>query len=206
MATNWTDDETAALNSVWNAKSRNDQGPVAPPPSPHGTLPSGAADFRKFPLTRMSGVAISNADFTGSRSPNNQYGVDQLIMLTWVHCDHVVFDKSRVFHRIDGQFRSCSFRKIGAAGCNFDGTFTDCDFSGTSFRNAGLAANFVRCKFHDCNMKVAGWGSSFEDCEFQGATIDPIFEDVRDAALSADRVTFCVLTHKVHVGETRHIS
>jgi hypothetical protein len=29
---------------------------------------------------------------------------------------------------------------------------------------------------------------------------------VRDVALSADAVTFVVLTGKVHVGETRHIS
>ncbi len=66
--------------------------------------------------------------------------------------------------------------------------------------------NFVRCKFHDCNMKVASWGSSFESCEFAGATIDPLFEDVCNAAFSANVVTFVVLTSRVHVGETRHIS
>lgn len=55
-------------------------------------------------------------------------------------------------------------------------------------------------------MKVASWGSSFEDCEFAGAKIDKLFEDVRDVALSADAVTFVVLTGKVHVGETRHIN
>lgn len=55
-------------------------------------------------------------------------------------------------------------------------------------------------------MKVASWGSSFEDCEFAGAKIDKLFEDVRDVALSADAVTFVVLSGKVHVGQTRHIS
>jgi hypothetical protein len=55
-------------------------------------------------------------------------------------------------------------------------------------------------------MKVASWGSSFADCEFAGATIDPLFSDVRSAALSADAVTFVVLTGKVLVGETRHIN
>jgi hypothetical protein len=54
-------------------------------------------------------------------------------------------------------------------------------------------------------MKVASWGSSFEDCEFEGAMIGSTFHDVREVALSADRVTFVVLTHKVHPGETRHI-
>ncbi|NLS97190.1 MAG: hypothetical protein GXX96_34055 [Planctomycetaceae bacterium] len=55
------------------------------------------------------------------------------------------------------------------------------------------------------DMKVASWGSSFDDCQFAGATIDRLFQDVRDVALSADTVTFVVLTGKVHAGETRHI-
>jgi len=113
---------------------------------------------------------------------------------------------ARVFHRIDGRFDKCSFRKIGTDNCSLVGTFTDCDFSETSFRNSHLLANFIRCKFHDCNMKVASWGSSFEDCEFAGAKIDEVFGDVRDVAFSADVVTFVVLSGKVHVGETRHIS
>ncbi len=203
---NWTDEEITAVNSTLIPKGRERQRPVDLPSSPHGTLPNGAADFRQFPLTIAKSVVISNVDFSMSRSLANEYGVDQSIMLTWVKCDYVVFDKARVFHRIDGRFDNCSFRRIGTDRCGFVGTFKDCDFTGTSFRNAHLVANFIRCKFHDCNMKVASWGSSFEDCEFAGATIDPMFQDVREVAFSANAVTFVVLTHKVHPGETRHIS
>jgi uncharacterized protein YjbI with pentapeptide repeats len=206
MAMNWTDEEITAVNSTLIPKGREGQRPVELQPSPHGSTPDGAADYQGFPLTRASGVIISNADFSKSRSPANEYGVDQSIMLTWVRCDDVVFDRARVFHRIDGRFYNCSFRRIGTDRCGFVGTFTDCDFSGTSFRNAHLVANFIRCKFHDCNMKVASWGSSFEDCEFAGANIDKLFQDVRDVALSENAVTFVVLTGKVHVGETRHIA
>ena len=205
MAMSWTDQEIAAVNATLIPKGRQRQRPVELPQSPHGTLPNGVADFRQFPLTCASMVIISNADFTKSRSPINDYGVDQSIKLTWVKCDRVVFDRARVFHRIDGRFDNCSFQRIGTDHCGLVGTFVDCDFTGTSFRNAHLVANFVRCKFHKCNMKVASWGSSFEDCEFEGASIDPLFADVRDVALSATRVTFVVLTHKVHPGETRHI-
>lgn len=206
MAMNWIDEEITAVNATLIPKGKGRRRPVDLPSSPHGATPDGAADYRGFPLTRASSVVISNADFGKSRSPANEYGVDQSIMLTWVKCDDVVFDRARVFHRIDGRFDNCSFRRIGTDNCGFVGTFTDCDFSGTSFRNAHLVANFIRCKFHNCNMKVASWGSSFEDCEFSGATIDPLFEDVLNAALSADVVTFVVLTGKVHVGETRHIN
>jgi hypothetical protein len=203
---NWTDEEITAVNSTLIPKGKTRQHPVDLPSSPRGTTPDDAADYRGFPLTRAVGVAMSNADFGKSRSPKNEYGVDQSIMLTWVQCDSVTFDRARVFHRIDGRFANCSFRKIGTGNCSFVGTFTDCDFSGTSFRNAHLVANFIRCKFHECNMKVASWGSSFEGCEFAGAKIDDLFEDVRDVALSADAVTFVVLSGKVQVGETRHIS
>lgn len=203
---NWTDEEITAVNSTLIPKGRERQHPVELQPSPHGITPNGAADYRQFPLTRATSVVISNADFTKSRSPTNPYGVDQSIMLTGVKCDHVVFDRARVFHRIDGRFDNCSFQRIGTDHCGFVGTFTDCDFTGTSFRNAHLVANFIRCKFHACNMKVASWGSSFEDCEFAGATITRLFEDVRNVAFSADAVTLVVLTGKVHVGETRHIS
>ncbi|MEZ6133812.1 MAG: hypothetical protein R3C53_02770 [Pirellulaceae bacterium] len=203
---NWTDEEITAVNSTLIPKGKRRQHPVDLPPSPHGTTPNDAADFREFPLVRASGVVMSNADFAKSRSPPNEYSVDQSIMLTWVKCDEVIFDRARVFHRIDGRFDKCSFRKIGTDNCSFVGTFTECDFTGTSFRNAHLVANFIRCKFHSCNMKVASWGSSFEECEFSDAKIDPLFQDVREAALSADSATFVVLTGKVLVGETRHIS
>ncbi len=203
---NWTADEIVAVNSTLIPKSRHRQKPVELQPSPHGTTQKGAADYREFPLKRASGVIISNADFSKARSPSNEYGVDQSIMLTWVSCDSVVFDRARVFHQIGGKFDNCSFRRIGTDQCGLVGTFKDCDFSGTSFRNAHLCANFIRCKFHKCNLKVASWGSSFEDCEFAGSAIDPIFQDVSDVALSADVVTFVVLTGKVHAGETRHIS
>ncbi|MBI1249791.1 hypothetical protein GC197_18345 [bacterium] len=206
MAMNWTDEEIAAVNSTLIPKGKGRQHPVDLPSSPHGTTPDDAADYRGFPLCRASGVVMSNADFGKSRSPANEYGVDQSIMLTWVRCDKVVFDGARVFHRIDGRFDKCSFRRIGTDNCSFVGTFTDCEFSGTSLRNAHLLANFIRCKFHDCNMKVASWGSSFEDCGFAGAKIDELFGDVRDVAFSADTVTFVVLSGKVHVGETRHIN
>ena len=202
----WTDEEISAVNSTLIPEGRQRQRPVDLPPSPHGLLPNGALDYRQFPLTRASGVIISIADFTGSRSPKNEYGVDQSIMLTWVQCDRAVFDRVRVFHRIDGRFNNCSFQRIGTDRCGLVGTFTDCDFTGTSVRNAHLVANFVRCRFHGCNMKVASWGSSFENCEFEGASIDSLFADVRDVALSAQKVTFVVLSGKVHVGETRHIS
>ncbi|MBL8820074.1 MAG: pentapeptide repeat-containing protein [Planctomyces sp.] len=203
---NWTDEEIKTVNGLLFPEGKERQRPVDLPSSPHGTTPGGAADYRGFPLKRASSVVISNADFGKSRSPANQYGVDQSILMTWVKCNKVVFDMARVFRRIDGHFDSCSFRRIGTDNCSFSGTFMDCDFSGTSFRGAHLVANFVRCKFHDCNMKVASWGSSFEACEFSGAKIDPLFDDVRDAAFAAESVTFVVLTHKVHVGETRHIS
>jgi len=203
---NWTNEEINSVNSVLIPKGRQRQNPVELSQSPHGILPNGTADFRQFPLTRASGVIISNADFANSRSPENEYGVDQSIMLTWVKCERVLFDRARVFHRIDGRFDNCSFQRIGTDHCGFVGTFTDCDFTGTSFRNAHLVANFVRCRFHDCKMKVGSWGSSFENCEFVGASIDPLFADVRDIALSSDKVTFVVLTGKVHAGETRHIS
>lgn len=202
---NWSDEEITAVNSTLIPKGRTRQRSVDLPPSPHGSTPDGAADYRGFPLTCASGVIVCNADFTKSRSPANEYGVDQSIMLTWVKCDRVVFDMARVFHRIDGRFENCSFQRIGTDHCGFVGTFVDCDFTGTSFRNAHLVANFIRCKFHNCKMKVASWGSSFENCEFAGATIDPLFKDVRDVVVSADAVTFVVLANKVHPGETRHI-
>lgn len=206
MAVTWTDEHISEVNSTLIPRGRQRQRPVQLPPSPHGTLPDGAADFRQFPLTCASGVVISHANFTKARSPVNEYGVDQAIMLTWVKCDHVHFDRARVFHRIDGRFENCSFQRVGTEQCGLVGTFIDCDFSRTSFRNAHLVANFVRCRFHWCNMKVASWGSSFEDCEFTGATMDPLFDDVRDVALSSDKVTFVVLNSKVHEGENRHIS
>lgn len=205
-AMNWTNEEISSVNSTLIPKGNERQRPVELPPSPHGLTPDGLADYREFPLTRASAVIFSKADFSKCRSPKNQYGVEQSIMLTWVTCDQVIFDRSRPFHSINGQFSNCSFRRIGTNQCGIVGTYTDCDFSGASFRNAHLVANFVRCKFHDCNMKVASWGSSFESCEFSGATIDPLFEDVRNAAFSADAVTFVVLNSKVHVGETRYIS
>jgi hypothetical protein len=206
MATNWTHEEIAAVNSTLIRKGRERRRPVALPPSPHGVTESGAADYRGFPLTRACGVIVSNADFSKARSPDNEYGVDQAITLTWVTGDGVNFDGARVFHMINGRFANCSFRRIGSDRCGFVGTFTDCDFTGTSFRNAHLVANFLRCRFHDCKMKVASWGSSFEDCEFAGASIDHVFANVRDVAQSSDRVTFVVLGGKVHAGETRYIS
>ena len=206
MATNWTDEEINAVNSTLIPKGRERPRPVALPTSPHGMTENGAADYRGFPLTRASGVILSHADFSKSRSPNNEHGVDQSIMLSWVTCDRVIFDGARVFHRVNGRFDNCSFQRIGTDHCGFGGIFVDCDFTGASLGNAHLAANFVRCKFHNCKMKVASWGSSFEDCEFAGASIDHLFADVRDVAQSSDRVTFVVLSGKVHSGETRHIS
>jgi len=203
---NWNKEEIEAVNATLTPSGRGRSRPVVLPMSPHGATETGAADYRGFPLTRASSVIVSDADFSKSRSPENEYGVDQCIMLAWVTCNRVVFDQARVFHQIIGQFSNCSFRRIGTDKCGIGGTYTDCDFSGTSFRNAHLAANFIRCKFHGCNMKVASWGSSFEACEFAGATIDPLFEDVRNATLSADAVTFVALGGKVRMGETRHIS
>jgi uncharacterized protein YjbI with pentapeptide repeats len=93
---------------------------------------------------------------------------------------------------------------VGTSNCALVGTFRDCDFGGTSFRNAHFGANFVRCRFHDCNLTLAGWRSSFDQCEFAGAKIDSLFADIRDVAMSADRVTFAVVGSSVFPGETRH--
>jgi len=174
------------------------------PPSPHGLLPDGRVNFRGFPLNVAAAVVIESADFTGARSPKNEYGADLLIMLAGVKCTDVIFDRARVFHSIDGTFDHCSFKKIGTAGCGLTGTFRDCDFSGTSFRKAHLIGNFIRCRFHDCNLRLASWGSSFSECEFAGSTIDDIFADIREIAMSAPVVTFAVVSGKVKPGETRH--
>lgn len=201
----WTNEQIDSVNAVLIPKGRH-QRQVELPPSPHGTLPNGLADFRRFPLTRAAGIIIADADFSQARSPLNEYGVDESIHLTWMKCDRVTFDQARSFHCLNGRFESCSFRRIGTDHCSFTGRYFDCDFSGTSFRTAHLSANFVRCKFHDCRMKLASWGSSFEDCEFAGATIDDVFADIRDVALAASQVTFVVVSGKPRPGETRHIS
>jgi uncharacterized protein YjbI with pentapeptide repeats len=202
----WTDEEIAAVNLVLNPSGRSRQRQVELRESPRGTLPNGALDFREFPLTTASSVIISNADFTESRSPKNDFGVEESIQFSWLTCDGVIFDRARPFHRISGQFTNCSFQRIGTDRGGIGGKFVDCDFTGASFRNVHLSANFIRCKFHDCNLKVASWGSSFEDCEFAGASIGRSFAHVAEVALSAERVTFVVVSGKVRPGETRHIS
>src|SRR5688572_3034501 len=112
----WTEEEITSVNSILIPKGRERQRPVELPPSPHGITSNGAADYREFPLTCATSVVISCADFTESRSSANRDGIDQ-IMLTYVQCAHVVFDRARVFHRIDGRFDNCSFQRIGTDRC-----------------------------------------------------------------------------------------
>ena len=205
MKYDWPDDEVNSIRSVVIPKKSLIRDRVPLPESPSGTLDDGRSDFRGFPLSTMASVNIDSANFSFCRSPINEYGVDQLIMLTNVQCNNVIFDRSRVFHRIDGNFSRCSFQKIGTSQSSLVGTFSECDFTGTSFRNAHFVANFRNCNFSNCNLNLASWGSSFEECSFTGSKIHDLFADVRDVAMSSELVTFCVVGDTVKPGETRHI-
>jgi uncharacterized protein YjbI with pentapeptide repeats len=169
--------------------------------SPRGTLPSGLADFRGFPLMEVACVSLADADFTAARAPKNQFGAEESIQLRDVVAERCLFDRAGKFHRLKGQFGSCSFRKITTKSCSVNGIFTDCDFSGANFKGAHFDARFIRCRFHDCNLHLASWPSRFEDCEFKGAGIHDLFADVRDAAFASDRVTFTVTMSKVIRGD-----
>jgi uncharacterized protein YjbI with pentapeptide repeats len=169
--------------------------------SPRGTLPSGLADFRGFPLMEVACVSLADADFTAARAPKNQFGAEESIQLRDVVAERCLFDRAGKFHRLKGQFGSCSFRKITTKSCSVNGIFTDCDFSGANFKGAHFDARFIRCRFHDCNLHLASWPSRFEDCEFKGAGIHDLFADVRAAAFASDRVTFTVTMSKVIRGD-----
>jgi uncharacterized protein YjbI with pentapeptide repeats len=202
MAGNWTAGEADPVQAAIFLKRGAMRKAIPMPASPRGTLPSGLADFRGFPLIEVVRVSIADADFTGARAPKNQFGVEQSIELQDVTAEASVFDRAGKFHRLVGQFRNCSFRKVTTRDCGVNGTFTDCDFSGANFKGAHFNARFIRCRFHDCNLHLASWPSSFEDCEFSGAGIHDLFADVRAAALASDRVTFTVTMSKVIPGET----
>lgn len=201
----WSDDDIASIRAVATPQKDLIRNRVELPESPHGSLPSGHSDFRGFPASIIASVKIESADFSQCRSPDNEFGVDEGINLTNVHCTDVRFDRSRVFHRIGGTFRRCSFLRIGTDRCIVTGTFEECDFTGTSFRNAHLSANFIRCHFENCNLNLASWGSSFEACSFEGSKINKLFSDVRDFTLSSQYVTFCMVSGKLKPNETRHV-
>ena len=163
-----------------------------PAPSPRGVAPSGLADFHGFPLTRMEGVHIADADFTAARPPKNAFGVAQSVHVLDVTADRVVFDRAGPFHRLHGAFSACTFRRISTRHGSLVGSFSDCDFTGANFNGAHFAARFLRCRFVDCRMHLASWGGEFDDCEFAGSSIHEIFHDIRDLALAAERVSFVV--------------
>jgi uncharacterized protein YjbI with pentapeptide repeats len=200
MADAWITEEMAPIQAAIFLKRGAMRKAIPMPASPRGTLPSGLADFRGFPLAEVASVSIADADFTGARAPKNQFGAEQSIQLQDVVADRSVFDRAGKFHRLMGQFTACSFRKITTKSCSVNGTFTDCDFSGANFKLAHFNARFIRCRFHECNLHLASWPSTFEDCEFKGAGIHEIFADVRAAAFASDRVTFTVTMSKVIVG------
>jgi len=201
MANAWTMEEMAPIQAAIFLKRGAGRKAIPMPASPRGTLPSGLADFRGFPLTEVTCASISDADFTRARAPKNQFGAEQSIQLQDVTAERSVFDRAGKFLRLMGQFNACSFRKITTHSASISGTFTDCDFSGANFKMAYFSARFIRCRFHNCNLHLAGWPpSSFQDCEFAGAGIHEIFADVRDAAFAGDHVTFTVTMSKVIVG------
>jgi hypothetical protein len=201
MVDAWAASEAASVEAALLLKRGATRQAMAMPASPRGTLPNGLADFRGFPLTEATSVSIADADFTAARAPKNQFGVEQAIQFQDVVADRSVFDRAGKFHRLNGRFANCSFRKITTKSCSVSGAFTDCDFSGSNFKGAHFNARFIRCRFHDCNLHLASWPSTFEDCEFKGAGIHEIFADVRDAALADDRVTFTVTMSKVILGK-----
>lgn len=200
MADAWNANDISEVEAAIFLKRGAMRKAIPMPASPRGTLPSGLADFRGFPLTDVASVSIADADFTGARAPKNQFGAEQSIQLQDVTADRSVFDRAGKFHRIMGEWTACSFRKITTKSCSVNGAFIDCDFSGANFKGAHFNARFVRCRFHDCNLHLASWPSTFEDCEFKGAGIHEIFADVRAAAFANDRVTFTVTMSKVIVG------
>lgn len=204
MADTWTSEEAdpvaAAIAPPPGQMRASTPMPAPMPPSPRGQLPGGRADFRGFPLTQATAVCLVDVDFTGARAPKNRFGVRQTIQLREVVAERSVFDRAGAFHRIQGQFRECSFRRITTSSCSVTGTFTDCDFSGANFQGAHFAARFIRCRFEGCNLHVASWPSHFEDCEFAGARIHNLFADVRAAAMAGARVTFTVTMSRVIPG------
>ena len=204
MVDGWTAAEVDRVQAATSLPQGRMRLPVPMPPSPRGTLPGGQADFRGFPLTELRAISIAEADFTGARAPDRSPGPAPFIRLDVVDVERSVFDRAGRFHRLHGQFRACSFRRITTQGCSLAGTFTDSDFSGANFKGAFFGARFVRCRFHDCNLHLATWAvSSFQDCEFGGAAVHPIFADVREVALGSERATFTVTMSRVLPGEFR---
>lgn len=203
MAGNWTAGEADPVQAAIVLKRGAMRKAIPMPASPRGTLPSGLADFRGFPLTEVVCVSLADGDFTAARAPKIQFGAEQSIQLRDVVADRCIFDRAGKFHRLKGQFTGCSFRKITTKSCSVSGTFTDCDFSGANFKGAHFDARFIRCRFHECNLHLASWPSTFQDCEFAGAGIHDLFADVRAAALASDRVTFTVTMSKVIPGEAQ---
>lgn len=203
MVEDWTAAEIDLVTTVIFLKRGQMRNAVPMPASPRGTLATGLADFRGFPLAEVTAVTMTDADFTRARAPRNPFGAEQSVQLMDVVAERSVFDHAGKFHRLHGQFSGCSFRKIKTSSASIIGTFKDCDFTGANFKGAHFNARFIRCCFRDCNLHLASWPSSFQDCEFAGARIHELFADVRDTAFACDRVTFTVTMSKVHPGEFR---
>jgi hypothetical protein len=198
VAIKWTAVEVEQVQAALSAGPAHAR---AMPPSPRGTLPSGAGDYRGFPLTELRGVIIVDVDFTGARAPKNAVGVDTSVQLQEVVATRCAFDRVGKVHRLAGQYTACSFRGLSTRSCSVRGTFVDCDFTGANFKGAHFSAHFLRCRFDDANLQLASWPSSFRDCTFAGAEIQPIFSDVRAAAFAGERVTFTVTMSAVKTGE-----
>ncbi len=203
MVETWSAHDVEAVRAALAADRGRAGEPRRLPASPRGVLADGRADFRGFPLTEMTGVAIADADLSAARAPKNPFGVEQAIVLRTVVAERSVFDRAGKFRQLDGRFSACSFRRITTQSCSVAGQFTDCDFTGANFSGAHLAARFARCRFEGCNLHLASWPSSFQDCAFAGARIHELFADVRAAAFAAERVTFTVTTSRVLAGEFR---
>lgn len=201
MAELWTAAEISEIEAAIQLKPGLRREPVPMPASPKGNLPSGLANFRRFPLLGAACVTMAEVDLSHARAPRNAFGAEQTIQLRDVLANRCVLDRAGKFHRIAGHYTDCSFRRISTEHAAIEGTFIDCDFSGANFKNAHFNARFVRCRFHDCNLHLASWPSTFEDCSFEGARIHEIFDDIRAAAFASDRVTFKVTMNKVIQGE-----
>lgn len=199
----WTESEIEAVEQA--ARPPGNHAKMRPlPESPHGVLPDGKQDYRKYPLACLDGVEMSDVDFSRARSRKNEYGVDTMIQLTWVDCARVTFDGAGRFHRLNGTFRACSFRKIKTSGAALNGTFEQCDFTGANLRGAFLGANFHDCRFDEANLRVASWGASFSNCTFAGAQIHDLFADIRELVQGGEPVTFSCLNGTIVVGKAVH--
>lgn len=136
------------------------------PSSPRGRTESVLQDFRKFPLQQLASFDIKKVDFSGSRSPKNEHGVDSLIEITSCRCREVNFEGCGEFHQLDGVFDNCCFDNIRAQGCGFTGIFRHCSFRKSDLRKAHLVGDFYYCSFDGADLRVNSWSASFFNCSF----------------------------------------